>query len=230
MVTRADLGKDPSSVSAMFDEVASAYDKTNDLLSLYQSRLWRRSLRAAVAPESGERILDIAAGTGTSSMALCAEGAEVVAADFSKGMIAEGKKRYPDLEFIFADAMQLPFKKPEFNAVTMSFGLRNVQDHKVALKEFHRVLVPGGRLVICEFSTVRGVLGSLYRWYLRKVLPIVARMLSKNPEAYSYLADSIEAWPDQKQLAKDIEEAGFSSVSYRNLTFGIVAIHTGFRN
>jgi len=214
----------------MFDEVASAYDKTNDLLSLYQSRLWRRSLRAAVAPESGERILDIAAGTGTSSMALCAEGAEVVAADFSKGMIAEGKKRYPDLEFVFADAMQLPFKKPEFNAVTMSFGLRNVQDHKVALKEFHRVLVPGGRLVICEFSTVRGVLGSLYRWYLRKVLPIVARMLSKNPEAYSYLADSIEAWPDQKQLAKDIEEAGFSSVSYRNLTFGIVAIHTGFRN
>ena len=214
----------------MFDEVASAYDKTNDLLSLYQSRLWRRSLRAAVAPESGERILDIAAGTGTSSMALCAQGAEVVAADFSKGMIAEGKKRYPDLEFVFADAMQLPFKKPEFNAVTMSFGLRNVQDHKVALKEFHRVLVPGGRLVICEFSTVRGVLGSLYRWYLRKVLPIVARMLSKNPEAYSYLADSIEAWPDQKQLAKDIEEAGFSSVSYRNLTFGIVAIHTGFRN
>jgi len=230
VVTRADLGKDPSSVSAMFDEVASAYDKTNDLLSLYQSRLWRRSLRAAVAPESGERILDIAAGTGTSSMALCAEGAEVVAADFSKGMIAEGKKRYPDLEFIFADAMQLPFKKPEFNAVTMSFGLRNVQDHKVALKEFHRVLLPGGRLVICEFSIVRGVLGSLYRWYLRNVLPIVARMLSKNPEAYSYLADSIEAWPDQKQLAKDIEEAGFSSVSYRNLTFGIVAIHTGFRN
>ena len=230
MVTRADLGKDPSSVSAMFDEVASAYDKTNDLLSLYQSRLWRRSLRAAVAPESGERILDIAAGTGTSSMALCAQGAEVVAADFSKGMIAEGKKRYPDLEFVFADAMQLPFKKPEFNAVTMSFGLRNVQDHKVALKEFHRVLLPGGRLVICEFSIVRGVLGSLYRWYLRNVLPIVARMLSKNPEAYSYLADSIEAWPDQKQLAKDIEEAGFSSVSYRNLTFGIVAIHTGFRN
>ena len=214
----------------MFDEVASAYDKTNDLLSLYQSRLWRRSLRAAVAPDSGERILDVAAGTGTSSMALCAEGAEVVAADFSKGMIAEGKKRYPDLEFVFADAMQLPFKKPEFNAVTMSFGLRNVQDHKVALKEFHRVLLPGGRLVICEFSIVRGVLGSLYRWYLRNVLPIVARMLSKNPEAYSYLADSIEAWPDQKQLAKDIEEAGFSSVSYRNLTFGIVAIHTGFRN
>ena len=229
-MTRADLGKDPSSVSAMFDEVASAYDKTNDLLSLYQSRLWRRSLRNAVGPRSGERILDIAAGTGTSSMALSVEGAEVVAADFSRGMIAEGKKRYPELEFVFADAMKLPFKKSEFNAVTMSFGLRNVQDHKVALKEFHRVLLPGGRLVICEFSTVRGLLGRLYRWYLRNVLPSVARLLSKNPAAYSYLADSIEAWPDQDQLASDIEAAGFERVSYRNLTFGIVAIHTGFRN
>lgn len=229
-MTRADLGKDPSSVSAMFDEVASAYDKTNDLLSLYQSRLWRRSLKAAVAPKSGERILDIAAGTGTSSMALRVPGAEVVAADFSQGMIAEGKKRYPDLEFVFADAMKLPFKKPEFHAVTMSFGLRNVQDHKVALGEFHRVILPGGRLVICEFSRVRGLLGALYRWYLRNVLPIVARLLSKNPEAYSYLADSIEAWPSQDELAQDIRDAGFSDVSYRNLTFGIVAIHTGFRN
>lgn len=214
----------------MFDEVASAYDKTNDLLSLYQSRLWRRSLKAAVAPKSGERILDIAAGTGTSSMALRVPGAEVVAADFSKGMIAQGKKRYPDLEFVFADAMQLPFKKPEFHAVTMSFGLRNVQDHRVALREFHRVLLPGGRLVICEFSKVRGLFGTLYRWYLRNVLPIVARLLSKNPEAYSYLADSIEAWPSQDELAQDIRDAGFSDVSYRNLTFGIVAIHTGFRN
>lgn len=229
-MTRADLGKDPSSVSAMFDEVASAYDKTNDLLSLYQSRLWRRSLKAAVAPKSGERILDIAAGTGTSSMALRIPGAEVVAADFSQGMIAEGKRRYPDLEFVFADAMKLPFKRPEFHAVTMSFGLRNVQDHKVALGEFHRVLLPGGRLVICEFSRVRGLFGTLYRWYLRNVLPIVARLLSKNPEAYSYLADSIEAWPSQDELAQDIRDAGFSDVSYRNLTFGIVAIHTGFRN
>ena len=229
-MTRADLGKDPSSVSAMFDEVASAYDKTNDLLSLYQSRLWRRSLKAAVAPKSGERILDIAAGTGTSSMALRVPGAEVVAADFSQGMIAEVKKRYPDLEFVFADAMKLPFKKPEFHAVTMSFGLRNVQDHKVALGEFNRVLLPGGRLVICEFSRVRGLFGTLYRWYLRNVLPIVARLLSKNPEAYSYLADSIEAWPSQDELAQDIRDAGFSDVSYRNLTFGIVAIHTGFRN
>lgn len=214
----------------MFDEVASAYDKTNDLLSLYQSRLWRRSLKAAVAPKSGERILDIAAGTGTSSMALLVPGAKVIAADFSEGMLAEGRKRYPKLEFVFADAMKLPFKNGEFDAVTMSFGLRNVQDHKVALKEFHRVLAPGGRLVICEFSSVKGLLGVLYRWYLKSVLPLVAKLLSKNPSAYSYLADSIEAWPSQQQLAQDIKAAGFEKVSYQNLTFGIVAIHTGFRN
>ena len=158
-MTRADLGKDPSSVSAMFDEVASAYDRTNDLLSLFQSRLWRRSLKVAVAPKSGERILDIAAGTGTSSMALRVPGAEVVAADFSQGMISQGKKRYPDLEFVFADAMKLPFKEPEFHAVTMSFGLRNVQDHKVALGEFHRVLLPGGRLVISSFPRCEGYSG-----------------------------------------------------------------------
>jgi len=126
--------------------------------------------------------------------------------------------------------MKLPFKNGEFDAVTMSFGLRNVQDHKVALKEFHRVLAPGGRLVICEFSSVKGLLGVLYRWYLKSVLPLVAKLLSKNPSAYSYLADSIEAWPSQQQLAQDIEAAGFEKVSYQNLTFGIVAIHTGFRN
>ena len=149
----------------MFDEVASAYDRTNDLLSFYQSRLWRRVLRSEVAPKAPMRILDIAAGTGTSSMALLAEGVEVVAADFSKGMLAEGKKRYPQLEFVFADAMKLPFEDASFDVVTMSFGLRNVADHKVALKEFYRVLKPTGRLVICEFSHVSGFLGRLNRWY-----------------------------------------------------------------
>ena len=214
----------------MFDAVASKYDRTNDLLSFYQSRYWRRVLRKTVDPKSGDRILDIAAGTGTSSMALKAEGVSVVAADFSKGMLEEGKRRHPELEFVFADAMNLPFKAAEFDVVTMSFGLRNVADHKVALKEFYRVLKPGGRLVICEFSHVRGPLGKLYLWYLRKVLPIVSKVFSSNPEAYDYLGDSIAAWPNQAQLAKDIEAAGFSSVSYKNLTFGIVAIHRGLRS
>ena len=213
----------------MFDEVASAYDRTNDLLSFYQSRLWRRVLRSEVSPKAPMRILDIAAGTGTSSMALLADGVEVVAADFSKGMLAEGKKRYPQLEFVFADAMKLPFEDASFDVVTMSFGLRNVADHKVALKEFYRVLKPSGRLVICEFSHVSGFLGRLYRWYLRNVLPVVAKLVSSNPQAYSYLSESIEAWPRQQELRDDISAAGFESASYRNLTFGIVAIHRGLK-
>ena len=122
----------------MFDDVAHAYDKTNDLLSFGQAKLWRKKVLEKVDPQSGEKILDIAAGTGTSSMALKLPGVEVVAADFSKGMLAEGKKRYPELEFVFADAMKLPFKNNEFDVVTMSFGLRNVQDRDKALSEFLR--------------------------------------------------------------------------------------------
>ena len=209
----------------MFDSVAHSYDKTNDLLSFGQARLWRGAVRKAINPKAGERILDIAAGTGTSSMALLKPGVSVVAADFSRGMLEEGKKRYPELEFAFADAMKLPFAPEEFDVVTMSFGLRNVQDHRVALGEFLKVLKPGGRLVICEFSKVSGVFGPLYRFYLKHILPRFSALFSKSPEAYDYLAESIEAWPDQKSLAADIEKAGFKEVKFRNLSLGIVAIH-----
>lgn len=213
----------------MFDLVAKNYDRTNDLLSFFQSRIWRRATRKAVNPKPGMRILDVAAGTGTSSQALLVPGSEVVAADFSKGMLEEGAKRHPDLKFVFADAMKLPFGDGEFDVVTISFGLRNVQSHHVALKEFLRVLKPGGRLVVCEFSRVSGLLGILYLWYLRKVLPLVARAFSSNPDAYTYLSDSVEAWPDQEQLKLDIERAGFQSVKYQNLSFGVVALHTAER-
>ncbi|MFM1779668.1 MAG: hypothetical protein RIS51_813, partial [Actinomycetota bacterium] len=165
-MTKADLTKDPKQVSAMFDSVAESYDRTNDLLSFGQARFWRSRVKKAINPRPGERILDLAAGTGTSSMALRGPGVSVVAADFSRGMIEEGKKRYPELEFEFADAMALPFQDQSFDVVTISFGLRNVQDYKVALKEMFRVLKPGGRLVICEFSHVSGVLGFFYRLYL----------------------------------------------------------------
>jgi len=209
----------------MFDSVADSYDKTNDLLSFGQARLWRGKVARAVNAKAGEQILDIAAGTGTSSMAFLSEGVRVVAADFSKGMLEVGKKKYPKLEFVFADAMKLPFKDQEFDVVTMSFGLRNVQDHKVALGEFLRVLKPGGRLVICEFSHVPGPLGVLYRFYLKYFLPKISALFSKSPEAYDYLAESIEAWPNQKDLAQDIANVGFSEVGYKNLSFGIVALH-----
>ena len=213
----------------MFDDVAHAYDKTNDLLSFGQAKLWRKKVLEKVDPQSGEKVLDIAAGTGTSSMALKLPGVEVVAADFSKGMLAEGKKRYPELEFVFADAMKLPFKNNEFDVVTMSFGLRNVQDRDKALGEFLRVLKPGGRLVICEFSHVPGLLGVFYRAYLTLILPLVSRMASKTPDAYSYLSESIVAWPKQAELAKDIAKAGFSKTQWKNLSFGVVAIHSAIR-
>lgn len=213
----------------MFDQVAKNYDRTNDLLSFYQSRLWRRAVRKAVNPLSGQRILDVAAGTGTSSKALLVPGGEVVAADFSKGMIEQGKKQHPELTFVYADAMKLPFQAAEFDAVTISFGLRNVQKYQTALQEFHRVLKPGGKLVVCEFSKVSGPLGFIYKFYLRFVLPIVARIFSSNPEAYTYLSQSIEAWPSQKELEQNIREAGFKNVSYKNLSFGVVALHIGER-
>ena len=211
----------------MFDEVAHAYDKTNDLLSFGQSHYWRFRLKRAVRPAAGQRILDIAAGTGTSSMALMVPGVKIVAADFSKGMLAEGQKRYPELEFVFADAMKLPFGDDEFDVVTMSFGLRNVSDRNVALKEFFRVLKPGGRLVICEFSHVSGPLGVLYRIYLKHLLPKVSKLMSKNPAAYDYLSESIMAWPKQFELKTDLEKAGFSRAHWKNLTFGVVALHEG---
>lgn len=228
-MTKADLTKSPQDVSAMFDMVAKNYDRTNDLLSFFQSRIWRRATKKAVSPKPGMRILDVAAGTGTSSQALLVPGGEVIASDFSKGMLEEGAKRHPDLKFVFADAMKLPFSDGEFDAVTISFGLRNVQNHQVALAEFSRVLKPGGRLVVCEFSKVKGPLGTVYLWYLRNILPLVARVFSSNPDAYTYLSDSIEAWPNQDQLKSDIERAGFKSVKYQNLTFGVVALHTAER-
>ncbi len=228
-MTKADLTKSPKDVSAMFDMVAKNYDRTNDLLSFYQSRIWRRATKKAVSPKPGMRILDVAAGTGTSSQAFLVPGAEVVAADFSKGMLEEGAKRHPNLKFVLADAMKLPFSDGEFDVVTISFGLRNVQNHQIALGEFFRVLKAGGKLVVCEFSKVAGPLGAIYLWYLRNILPIVARVFSSNPDAYTYLSDSIEAWPNQDQLKSDIERAGFQSVKYQNLSFGVVALHTAER-
>lgn len=221
------MQKRPEEVSRMFDEVAETYDRTNDILSLGQSKLWRKAVRNLINPQSGQRILDLAAGTGTSSMALVTQGAQVVAADFSKGMLEVGKKRHPELEFAFADATKLPFKDAEFDAVTISFGIRNVENVDRALAEMFRVTKPGGVIVVCEFSHPKGIFGWLYKFYLRRVLPLVARLVARNPEAYSYLGESIEAWPRQIQFAEQIENNGFQNVGYRNLSLGIVAVHYG---
>ena len=214
----------------MFDQVAPTYDRTNDLLSLGQSRLWRSRVAKAVDSKSGQVILDLAAGTGSSSVAFVKPGVKVIATDFSEGMLAEGRKRHPELDFQFADATKLPFKDKSIDAVTISFGLRNVVDVDLALSEMYRVLKPGGRVVICEFSKVTlPVFKQFYNFYLTKVLPKVSGLFSKTPEAYTYLAESIVAWPDQAGLAVSLIDAGFENVTFRNLNFGVVAIHTGFK-
>ena len=214
----------------MFDEVAPTYDKTNDLLSFGQSRLWRGIVAKAVDPRSGQSILDMAAGTGSSTVAFARPGVRLVAGDFSEGMLAEGRKRHPEIEFVFADATKLPFKAKEFDATTISFGLRNVVDVEAALSEMFRVTKPAGRIVICEFSKVSSpLLRPFYNFYLRKVLPAFSSLASKTPEAYAYLSESIDAWPDQRTLAAKIEKAGYENVTFRNLSFGIVAIHLGFK-
>jgi demethylmenaquinone methyltransferase/2-methoxy-6-polyprenyl-1,4-benzoquinol methylase len=229
-MTRADLDKAPQDVASMFDTVAERYDLTNDILSAGQDRLWRRATVAAVGAGPGQTVLDIAAGTGTSSEPFADAGVHVVPADFSLGMLRVGQRRRPDLAFTAADATRLPFADASFDAVTMSFGLRNVVDVEAALREFARVTKPGGRLVVCEFSQpVWGPVRAAYLNYLMRALPAIARRTSSNPESYVYLAESIRAWPDQRGLADRIGAAGWAQVQWRNLSGGIVALHRATR-
>lgn len=228
MVNTADMEKRPDEVSGMFDDVARGYDRTNDILSVGNSILWRIATVKAIDPQPGERILDVAAGTGTSSAAIAKSGATVVAVDFSPGMIEEGRRRQPGIEFVEADAERLPFGDEEFDAVTISFGLRNVNRPRVALSEMYRVLKPGGRLVICEFShPTSAVMRFGYEAYLKVAMPLVAKLASTNPAAYTYLVESIQQWPDQLTLSKWIRGVGFTRVAHRNLTGGVVALHRG---
>jgi demethylmenaquinone methyltransferase/2-methoxy-6-polyprenyl-1,4-benzoquinol methylase len=225
-VTRADLDKDPADVAAMFDGVARRYDVTNDVLSLGQDRRWRTAVVRAVDPRPGERILDLAAGTGTSSDPFADAGAVVVPCDFSQGMLQVGKQARPALPFVAGDGTRLPFADGTFDAVTISFGLRNIVDPDAGLRELLRVTRPGGRLVVCEFSSPTWApFRTVYVEYLMRALPSVARAVSSNPEAYVYLAESIRAWPDQAGLAARVEAAGWRRCAWRNLSGGIVALH-----
>ncbi|ATQ28758.1 demethylmenaquinone methyltransferase [Rhodococcus ruber] len=226
--SRASLAKDPREVASMFDGVAQRYDITNTVLSFGQDRSWRRATRAALDLRPGERVLDLAAGTGVSTVELGRSGAWVVATDFSTGMLQAGAFR--QVPMVAGDAMRLPFADAVFDAATISFGLRNVSDFEAGLREIARVTKPGGRLVVCEFATpVSAPLRVLYLEYLMRALPRVARTVSSNPDAYVYLAESIRAWPAQPELAERIRAAGWRSVQWRNLTGGIVALHRAVR-
>ncbi len=225
-VARADLDKQPNDVRRMFDAVAKRYDITNDVLSLGQDRRWRTEVVKAVAPQPGETVLDLAAGTGTSSEPFVAAGAFVVPCDFSLGMLQVGKQARRSLPFTAGDGTRLPFADDTFDAVTISFGLRNIVDPVAGLKEMLRVTRPGGRLVVCEFShPTNGPFRTVYLEYLMKALPAISRGVSSSPDAYVYLAESIRAWPDQTGLANQIGETGWKRPQWRNLSGGIVALH-----
>ncbi|AEF38847.1 demethylmenaquinone methyltransferase [Hoyosella subflava] len=225
---RATLDKNPHDVASMFDGVARRYDVTNTVLSFGRDRVWRKATRRALRLQPGESVLDLAAGTGVSTVELTRSGAWVVAADFSKGMLQAG--RFRRVPMVAGDALHLPFADESFDAATISFGLRNVIDIDAALAELRRVTKRGGRLVVCEFSTpVVPVFSTAYMEYLMRALPAVARAVSSNPDAYVYLAESIRAWPDQAGLARRIVASGWSDVQWRNLTGGVVALHRAVR-
>ncbi|MFD0772954.1 demethylmenaquinone methyltransferase [Streptomonospora algeriensis] len=234
-MTRAELDKRPADVASMFDGIADRYDLVNDVISLGRDRYWRRATVQAVDAYSGELVLDLAAGTGTSSESFARKGARVIACDFSQGMLRVGVRRRGGasrrgVTFAAGDALALPFADQTFDAVTVSFGLRNTNDCDRALRELHRVTKVGGRLVICEFSHIPvGALDRVYGTYLMGALPRIARLVTDKTEPYEYLSESIMDWPDQRALARRLTAAGWESVAWRNLSFGVVALHRGYR-
>jgi demethylmenaquinone methyltransferase / 2-methoxy-6-polyprenyl-1,4-benzoquinol methylase len=229
-VARANLNKDPDDVSKMFDGVANRYDFLNDLLSLGRTKAWRKVVTSIIGPKPGLKILDIAAGTGSSTRPLVDADADVTALDFSAGMIEIGRKRHKDIKFVQGDALNLPFEENVFDVTTISFGLRNTSNIDSALKDSLRVTKPGGKIVIAEFShPSNSIFRFIYLNYLMKAIPIISKKISKNPDAYVYLAESIRAWPNQEGLASKMRDAGWKSVAWQDLTFGIVAVHIGFK-
>jgi len=224
-------GKDASLVQAMFDRVAPRYDLANRVLSAGQDGHWRRVTAAAARPE-GADVLDVAAGPGNVAVELVRQGAaQVTALDLSFNMLWEGARQgHVGISWVNGDALALPFDDATFDAVTISFGLRNIPDPEAALAEFARVTRPGGRVVVCEFAdpTWRPF-REVYRRYLVGALPRVAQLVSSSAPAYRYLADSILAWPDRRTIADWMASAGYAEVRVRDLSGGIVAVHRGVR-
>lgn len=214
----------------MFDRVAAGYDRTNTLISFRRDRAWRKATRAAVGAAPGQRVLDLGAGTGISTAEFARDGAYAVGTDFSLGMLAAGRLARPQVPLLAGDALALPFGDGAFDAVTISFALRNVVDPDAALRELLRVTRPGGRLVVCEFShPTHPLLRWLYRSVVLPGLPLLAGPVASNRAAYRYLVESVRAWPDQAGLADRIAAAGWSQVAWRDLTGGVVTLHRAVR-
>ena len=232
-MTSADLEKRPSDVSSMFDRVSGHYDITNDVLSVGVTPYWRFKTRREIDPHPGQKVLDVACGTGTVSRILADQGSTVTGLDFSQGMINQAVARHgdhPNISFQQGDATDLPFEENTFDVTTVSFGIRNVQEPKKALAEMFRVTKPGGKILVCEFSQpTNGIVNWGYDTYMNVAMPSIVKLVSSDPEAYHYLFKSIQAWPEQSVFASWLREAGYEKVAYRNLTYGIVALHRGIK-
>ncbi|WP_285501196.1 demethylmenaquinone methyltransferase [Actinokineospora sp. NBRC 105648] len=223
-MARAGLDKDPRDIAEMFDGVARGYDRTNSVMTLGFDRRWREMTRRVLDASPGEKVLDLAAGTAVSTVEYARSGAWCVAADFSLEMLKGGASR--GVPRVAADAFHLPFADNAFDAVTVSFGLRNMNDTVAALTEMRRVVRPGGRLVICEVSQPPlRPLRWLYRNTVLRGLPIITKPFSSNSEAYTYLAESMRDWHNQRTVAELIARADWHDVEWLNLTFGVVALH-----
>jgi demethylmenaquinone methyltransferase / 2-methoxy-6-polyprenyl-1,4-benzoquinol methylase len=225
-----------ATVRRVFDSVAERYDLMNDLMSLGLHRAWKAFALAIARPRPGERILDVATGSGDLAVALCRRtdpGGEVWISDINRRMLDRGRDRLLDaglaVPAVQCDAERLPFTTGYFDCVTVGFGLRNMTRKDAALAEMARVLKPGGRLVVLEFSKVWKPLERAYDWYSFKVLPWLGDKVAGDADAYRYLADSIRQHPDQAMLSAMLREAGFSEVEVFNLAAGVVAVHRGMR-
>ena len=224
-------------VREVFDSVADSYDLMNDLMSLGVHRIWKRDFAANSGVSLGDQVLDLAGGTGDIAALLSKRvgaNGRVVLSDINEAMLNVGRQRLEDqgivgnISYAIANAEHLPFESGEFNVVTIAFGLRNVTDKAAALREMHRVLRPGGKALILEFSKVQPEpLKAIYDAWSFGALPMLGKLIADDEDSYRYLAESIRQHPPQEELAQMMEDAGFDQVRYRNLTGGIVAIHSG---
>lgn len=225
-------------VAGVFHSVAQKYDVMNDLMSLGIHRLWKRFTIEMSGVRSGDRVLDLAGGTGdlTAKFSrLVGPQGQVILSDINDSMLRVGRERLVDrgivgnVEYVQANAECLPFADNYFNAITIAFGLRNVTDKDKALRSMYRVLKPGSPLLVLEFSKPDKFLSPIYDAYSFKLLPLMGKLVANDPESYQYLAESIRMHPDQETLKGMMEEAGFERCEYFNLTGGIVALHRGYK-
>ncbi len=234
-----DVEEKAARVRGVFDSVASRYDIMNDLMSFGVHRLWKHIAIDLAAVRNGQQVLDLASGTGdlaTRYAALVGPQGRVVMSDINAAMLEEGRKRMIDsghvgnVEYLQIDAEKIPFDDNSFHCVSIAFGLRNVTDKGQALREMLRVLKPGGRALVLEFSHPGSKpLGKLYDLFSFKALPLIGKLVTNDADSYRYLAESIRMHPDQESLLQMMQDAGFERCDYHNLTGGIVAIHRGFK-